>query len=122
MFLQLLANGLVTGSVIAIAAVGVSLVYEILRIVNFAQGDFLTFGAFVAVAANVRYGERMLVATIGAIVATALLALALEFVLWRPMRRRGAGLHVALHHLDRAGACVAARALPRRRRRAAELH
>ncbi len=91
MFLQLLANGLVTGSVIAIAAVGVSLVYEILRIVNFAQGDFLTFGAFVAVAANVRYGERMLVATIGAIVATALLALALEFVLWRPMRRRGAG-------------------------------
>ncbi len=91
MFLQLLANGLVTGSVIAIAAVGVSLVYEILRIVNFAHGDYLTFGAFVGVAANVRYGERMLVATLVAIVGTALLALVLEFVLWRPMRRRGAG-------------------------------
>ena len=92
MFLQLLANGLVTGSVIAIAAVGVSLVYEILRIVNFAHGDYLAFGTFVGVAANVRYGERMLVATIAAIAApTALLALAFEFALWRPMRRRGAG-------------------------------
>ena len=50
MFLQLLANGLVTGSVIAIAAVGVSLVYEILRIVNFAHGDYLAFGTFVGVA------------------------------------------------------------------------
>jgi len=45
----------------------------------------------VGVAANVRYGERMLLATIAAILATAGLALVLEFVLWRPMRRRGAG-------------------------------
>ena len=121
MFLQLLANGLVTGSVIAIAAVGVSLVYEILRIVNFAHGDYLAFGTFVGVAANVRYGERMLVATIAAIAATAaararvrVRALAAD----APARR---GLHVALHHLDRAGAPAAARALPRRRRRAAQL-
>ena len=62
MFLQLLANGLVSGAVIAIAAVGVSLVYEILRIVNFAHGDYLAFGTFVCVAANVRYEDRMLVA------------------------------------------------------------
>ena len=45
-FMQLLANGLVTGSVYAIAAVGVSLVYGILRLVNFAYGDIMTFGAF----------------------------------------------------------------------------
>ena len=76
---------------IAIAAVGVSLVYEILRIVNFAHGDYLAIGMFVGVAANVRYGERMIVATVAAIAATALLALLFEFVLWRPMRRRGAG-------------------------------
>jgi branched-subunit amino acid ABC-type transport system permease component len=36
MFVQLLANGLVTGSVIALAAAGVSIVYGILRFVNFA--------------------------------------------------------------------------------------
>jgi neutral amino acid transport system permease protein len=45
-FIQLLANGLVTGSVIALAAAGVSIVYGILRLVNFAYGDYMTFGAF----------------------------------------------------------------------------
>jgi ABC-type branched-subunit amino acid transport system permease subunit len=53
MFIQLLANGLVTGSVIALAAAGVSIVYGILRLVNFAYGDYMTFGAFIAVYFNV---------------------------------------------------------------------
>src|SRR5713101_4789802 len=52
MFWQLVANGLVTGSVIAISAVGVSLVYGILRLVNFAYGDFMAFGALAAYAFN----------------------------------------------------------------------
>jgi neutral amino acid transport system permease protein len=77
--------------VIAIGAVGVSLVYGILRLVNFAHGDYLTFGAYVGVLANVRLHERMLLATLLAIAGTAALALALELVLWRPLRRRGAG-------------------------------
>ena len=55
MFLQLLANGLVTGSVIAIAAVGVSVVYGILRLVNFAYGDVMAFGAFTAYLFNVTW-------------------------------------------------------------------
>ena len=46
MFLQLFVNGLVTGSVYAIAAVGISLIYGILRLVNFAYGDMMAFGAF----------------------------------------------------------------------------
>ena len=58
MFLQLLANGLVTGSVIAIAAVGVSIVYGILRLVNFAYGDFMAFGALAAYAFNGPLGHR----------------------------------------------------------------
>ena len=41
MFAQLFANGLVTGPMIAIAAVGVSIVYGILRLVNFAYGEEL---------------------------------------------------------------------------------
>ncbi|MDQ4107162.1 MAG: branched-chain amino acid ABC transporter permease, partial [Actinomycetota bacterium] len=47
--LQLIANGIVIGSVIAVAAVGLTLVFGILRLINFAHGDFLTLGAFVAV-------------------------------------------------------------------------
>jgi neutral amino acid transport system permease protein len=91
MFLQLAANGLVLGSILAIAAVGVSLVYGILQLVNFAFGDVMTFGAFVAVLLNVRLEQPMLVATVLAMAATAVLSVALEGVLWRPLRARRAG-------------------------------
>src|SRR5947208_14360949 len=91
MFLQLLANGLVTGSVIALAAVGISIVYGILRLVNFAYGDYLTYGAFTGVLFNVTLGLPIVVAALLAMVATAVLSVALEFVLWRPLRARRAG-------------------------------
>ena len=38
-FIQLLFNGLVEGSIFGIAALGISLVYSVLRLVNFAAGD-----------------------------------------------------------------------------------
>ena len=88
--LQLIVNGLVEGSVYALGAAGISLVFGPLRIVNFAQGDYLTFGAFAAVLANVTWRLDMVSSTLFALLATAALAVVLEFVLWRPMRRRGA--------------------------------
>ena len=88
--MQLVANGLVIGSVLAIAAVGVSLVYGILGLVNFAFGDVMMFGAFVAVLFNVTFGLQMVVAAAAAMLATALLSVALEGVLWRPLRARRA--------------------------------
>jgi neutral amino acid transport system permease protein len=91
MFWQLLANGLVTGSVIAIAAVGVSLVYGILRLVNFAYGDFMAFGALAAYAFNGPLGLGMIPSTMLGMVATAVLSLALDVALWRPLRARRAG-------------------------------
>lgn len=91
MFAQLVANGLVTGSVYAIAAVGVSLVYGILRLVNFAYGDFMAFGALVAYGVDGPLHQSMVVAALGGMAATAALALALDGVLWRPLRSRRAG-------------------------------
>jgi neutral amino acid transport system permease protein len=90
-FLQLLVNGLVTGSVYAIAAVGVSVVYGILRLVHFAYGDVVAYGAFVAFWFNVTLGTNVVVATVLAMIATALLSVVLEAGLWRPLRARGAG-------------------------------
>jgi len=91
MFWQLLANGLVTGSVIAIAAVGVSLVYGILRLVNFAYGDFMAFGALAAYAFNGPLGLGMVPSTLLGMLATAVLSLVLDVALWRPLRARRAG-------------------------------
>jgi neutral amino acid transport system permease protein len=91
MFWQLVANGLVTGSVIAIAAVGVSLVYGILRLVTVAYGDFMAFGALAAYAFNGPLGVGMIPSTLLGMLATAVLSLMLDMALWRPLRARRAG-------------------------------
>jgi branched-subunit amino acid ABC-type transport system permease component len=90
-FWQLLANGLVTGSVYAIAAVGVSVVYGILRLVNFAYGDLMAFGALIAYGCNGPWGLSMLPSALVAMAATAALSVALDLVLWRPLRAKRAG-------------------------------
>jgi len=90
-FLQLLANGLVTGSVYAIAALGVSLIYGILRLVNFAYGDMMAFAALITYGVNGPLHQSMIVATLAGMAATAILALLIDVVLWRPLRARRAG-------------------------------
>jgi len=90
--LQVTVNGIVLGSLLAIAAVGLTLVYGILRIVNFAHGDYLTFGGYMAFVANVTWGVHPVMAAAFAMVMTITLSVSLEFGLWRPLRQRGAGV------------------------------
>lgn len=90
-FLQLLANGLVEGSIYAIAALGVSLVYGILRLVNFAYGDMMAFGALIAYGCNGPLHQSMVVSALAGMAATAVLCLVLDVVLWKPLRARRAG-------------------------------
>jgi neutral amino acid transport system permease protein len=91
-FLNTTINGLSSGGIYALGAIGLSLVYGILKLVNFAHGDFITLGGYVAFAINVSAGMPLAVAFLGAIAAVAALALVLEFTIWAPMRRRGAGV------------------------------
>jgi neutral amino acid transport system permease protein len=85
-------NGLSLGSVYALGAVGLTLVYGILKLVNFAHGDFLTFGAYMAYLVSVTWGAPLVLAIGFAIVATAMLGVAFERIMWGPMRARKAGL------------------------------
>lgn len=91
-FLQTTINGLASGSIYALGAIGLSLVYAILKLVNFAHGDFMTLGGYVAFAVNVTWGMPLIVAAAAAVVAIAVVGLATEAVIWRPMRNRGAGV------------------------------
>jgi neutral amino acid transport system permease protein len=84
-------NGLSLGAIYALGAVGLTLVYGILKLVNFAHGDFLTFGAFMAYLVNVTWGAPLVVSVFWAMIATALLGLLFERLLWGPMRRKRAG-------------------------------
>ncbi|HKG35020.1 MAG TPA: branched-chain amino acid ABC transporter permease [Solirubrobacterales bacterium] len=84
--------GLSLGSIYALGAVGLTLVYGILKLVNFAHGDLLTFGAYMAYLANISIGLPVAVALLCALIATAALAVLFELTMWRPMRGKGAGL------------------------------
>src|SRR5215217_2532028 len=85
-------NGLSLGAIYGLGAVGLTLVYGILKLVNFAHGDFLTFGAYMAYLVNVTWGLPLVIAIPFAMATTAALGVAFEVVLWRPMRNRHAGL------------------------------
>lgn len=84
-------NGLTLGTVYALGAVGLTLVYGILRLVNFAHGDFLAFGAYMAYVVNVTWGMPLATAIFFAMVSTAVLGLLWERLMWGPMRAKGAG-------------------------------
>src|SRR5918995_6193561 len=85
-------NGLSLGAIYALGAVGLTLVYGILKLVNFAHGDFLTFGAYMAYLVNVTWGAPLVVAIFWAMLMTAVLGIVLDRVLWAPMRAKHAGL------------------------------
>jgi neutral amino acid transport system permease protein len=89
---QRTVNGLVSGSYFALGAVGLTLVYGTLRLVNFAHGDLLTFGAYVAFLANVTWGMPIALAALIAVACAAALGVLTERIMWRPMRAKGAGL------------------------------
>lgn len=83
--------GLVTGAYFALGAIGLSVVYGTLRLPNFAHGDLLTFGMYMAFWAT-SSGISFLPAAVLALALTAVLTVTTEFVLWRPMRARRASL------------------------------
>ena len=89
--LQTGLNGLSLGAIFALGAVGLTLVYGILKLTNFAHGDFLTFGAYMAYLVNVTWGAPLVVGVFWAMAATAVLGLVFERTLWGPMRRKHAG-------------------------------
>jgi neutral amino acid transport system permease protein len=86
---QLFVNGLITGSILALGAVGATLIFGIQRIANFAQGDFLTLGAYAAFVVNVVLRQNLVAAALGAMLAVALFGLIAHFGLFRPLRGRG---------------------------------
>lgn len=90
--LQLLVEGVKFGLIIAMCAVGLSLIFGTTGLVNFAHGELVTFGALAAWIANVLVGLHFVPATVVGVVAGGLAGAALDKGLWRPLRRRGTGL------------------------------
>ena len=88
---QLILNGVITGTILALTGVGASLVFGIHRVANFAHGEYLTFGAYMGLVFNTGLGQNLAVSALGAVAATALLALAVHLLVLKPLRGRGLG-------------------------------
>lgn len=86
-FLQLLVYGIVLGSIITLGAVGLSLLFGILRFPHFAHGDLMTVGAYLALLGVAGFDWPMWLAFGPALVGTVLVAIAIDRTLYRPLRR-----------------------------------
>ena len=91
-FLQQTINGLTVGGIYALIALGYTMVYGVLRLINFAHGDLSVLGAYVGLvvlSSGAGGGTTLLVvlAFVAAVVVVGLAGAALEFTAYRPLRK-----------------------------------
>jgi branched-chain amino acid transport system permease protein len=91
-FLRLSVEGLRFGLIIAMCAIGLSLIFGTTGLTNFSHGEMVTFGALIAYFFNVTVGWHMLVAGAAAVFVAVLMGSGLDAAFWRPLRNRGTGL------------------------------
>ncbi len=105
-FIAITISGLALGAVYFLVASGLSLIYGLMDVLNFAHGVFLTLGAYAgwAVAAHLpqRYGAMFLVTTAAAAATGAVVAAATELLLIRPLYRNPVGQILVTIGLDLA--------------------
>ena len=103
--MNLVVNGIFLGAIIALGAIGLTLVYGILNFANIAHGDYMTMGAYVALfivgsllpqvgiegkgLGPFTFGYPMLIALPIAVAAVAALAVVLDIAIYRRLRERG---------------------------------
>ncbi len=103
--LQILADGLVIGSIIALGAIGLSMTLSIVRFSNFSHGELLGWGAYFALVASTvftafspawalplgpfSFGWGLLLALLLSCCLTAVLALGLDTILFKRLRKQG---------------------------------
>lgn len=88
LFLQQLINGIVTGSTYALVAIGYTLIFGVLQILNLAHGEIFMAGAFIGLLLVTLAGMPLLVAVAGAMIGAALLGWLMDLTALRPLRRR----------------------------------
>jgi branched-subunit amino acid ABC-type transport system permease component len=122
-FLQTVVFGLVEGSVIAVGAVGLTLSYGVTRFINFAYGEFLTYGAYLAVflaGGVLGFSLPLPAAALVAVVLVGLLGVAVSRAFFEPIADRGAlpllitsiGVSFVLRNVLQAWVGVDAQQLP----------
>lgn len=85
-FLEQLINGLVLGGIYALIAVGYTMVYGIIQLINFAHGEIFMFGAYFAFSLVVFLGIPFWIALPVSMILCAALGMLIDYVAYRPLR------------------------------------
>ncbi len=85
-FIQQMINGLTLGSVYALIALGYTLVYGIIKLLNFAHGDIFMVGSFVSYYLILSFNMNVFVAFLGTMAITAVLGVVTDQIAYKPLR------------------------------------
>ena len=87
LLIQQLVNGLAVGSIYALIALGYTMVYGTIKLINFAHGDVYMMGAFIGYFAVMVLKMNVFLALLAAMVACAILGVVIERVAYKPLRK-----------------------------------
>ncbi|WP_321315006.1 branched-chain amino acid ABC transporter permease [Halarcobacter sp.] len=85
-FMQQMVNGFSLGSMYALIAIGYTMVYGVLRLINFAHGDIMMVGAFLGYAFIAIFGLPFPLAVLLAVIGSALLGMLTDKIAYKPLR------------------------------------
>lgn len=85
-FLQQLVNGISLGSIYALIALGYTMVYGIIKLINFAHGDVYMIGAYIGFAATTYWHLGFFPALLLAMILSAIIGVVIERVAYKPLR------------------------------------
>ena len=85
-FVQQLINGISLGSIYALVALGYTMIYGIIKLINFAHGDIYMLGAYFGFIATTMFGFSFIPAILFSMACAALAGIIIERVAYRPMR------------------------------------
>ena len=91
-FSAAMVNGVKFGLIIALAALGLSLIFGTTKLTNFSHGELITFGAIATYVANRAFGLPVVLAIVAAVVASAAFGWLQDKFLWKPLRSKGVGI------------------------------
>src|SRR5258708_22033226 len=86
---ELVVNGLIAGTILAVPAIGITAIYAVLRFPNFAIASIATMGAFAGYVANVRFGLPALAATGFAFAVAGIVGVISDEFILKPIRPTG---------------------------------
>lgn len=85
-FLQQLINGLSLGSIYALIALGYTMVYGIIKLINFAHGDIYMLGAYIGFICTAQLGMSFFPALVAAMAVCVLIGVVIERIAYKPLR------------------------------------